>query len=294
MGASAIVRKRNKKVDRLDEDLVRGSASETNAIIPENDRDYVASFARGLEVIRAFTRTRRSLTMAEVAERTGMNRAATRRFLLTLVREGYAETVGKQFQLLPKILDLGFSALASLGLTTIAQPVLDDLSEAVGESCFLVLLDGDSVIYIARAHPRRVMVASIDIGSRAAAYTMSSGRMLLSALSDDELEDYLNSVKLAPYTPHTVTSKVKLKAIIEEAGEVGYCMIDQEYEIGLMSISVPVRDRSGETIAALNVACPSYRFTLDSMREKVLPKLLEHGATITRFLAYHAKGPQRM
>ena len=251
----------------------------------ENGRDYVTSFARGLDVIRAFTRTRRSMTLSDVAERTGMNRAATRRFLLTLVREGYAESDGKHFQLLPKILDLGFTALASLGLTTVAQPILDELSDAVQESCFVVILNGESVVYVARSHSRRVMVASVDIGSRAAAYTMSSGRVLLSVFDEEELEEYLKRVKLERLTPHTVASKIKLKSLIEQAGQQGYCIVDQEFEIGLRSISVPVRDRSGRIVAALNVACPSPRFTIEDMRNNILPKLLESAGTITRFLS---------
>jgi IclR family pca regulon transcriptional regulator len=254
-------------------------------VAKEADRDYVNSFARGLEVIRAFTRTRRSMTLSEVAERTGMNRAATRRFLLTLVREGYAGSDGKRFQLLPKILDLGFSALASLGLTDVAQPILDDLAEAVQESCFTVILDGEFVVYIAKAHYRRIMVASVDIGSRAPAYTMSSGRVLLSGLSEEALEAYLGRVKLEALTPHTVTSKIKLKALIGETRQLGYCVVDQEYEIGLRSISAPIRDRSGAIIAALNAACPSPRFTLEDMRMRVLPKLLDSAGTITRFLS---------
>jgi len=250
-----------------------------------NGRDYVTSFVRGLNVIRAFTSAHRSMTLSEVAERTGTNRAATRRFLMTLVSEGYAETNGKKFQLLPKVLELGFSALASFGLTDVAQPVLNDLSDAVQESCFVVILDGASVVYVAKSHSRRVMVATREIGGRAPAYTMSSGRVLLSALPQGQLEQYLKTVKLKPLTPHTVTSRLKLRASIDETRRLGYAMVDQEYEIGLRSISVPVRNRSGEIIAALNVACPSSRFTLDHMRARILPKLLDSASKITRFLS---------
>jgi IclR family pca regulon transcriptional regulator len=247
-------------------------------------RDYVTSFVRGLNVIRAFSPTCRSMTLSEVAERTGTNRAATRRFLMTLVSEGYAETDGKKFQLLPKVLDLGFSALASFGLTDVAQPVLDDLCEVLKESCFIVILDGQSVVYVAKSHSRRVMVATCEIGGRAPAYTMSSGRVLLSELPAEEFEVYLKSAKLKSLTPHTVTSKLKLRHSVEEARQLGYGMVDQEYEIGLRSISVPIRNRSGQIIAALNVACPSARFTLDDMRARILPKLLESAARITRFM----------
>ncbi len=250
-----------------------------------SSRDYVTSFVRGLNVIRAFTSAHRSMTLSEVAERTGTSRAATRRFLITLATEGYAETDGKKFQLLPKVLELGFSALASFGLTDVAQPVLNDLSDAVQESCFVVILDGRFVVYVAKSHSRRVMVATREIGGRAPAYTMSSGRVLLSALSPEELERYLRTVKLKPLTPHTVTSKLKLKASIEETRRLGYAIVDQEYEIGLRSISVPIRNRAGEIIAALNVACPSAQFTLDDMRARILPKLLDSASKITRFLS---------
>ena len=251
----------------------------------EADRDYVNSFARGLEVIRAFTRTRRAMTLSEVAERTGMNRAATRRFLLTLVREGYAGTDGKRFQLLPKILDLGFSALASLGLTDVAQPILDDLAEAVQESCFTVILDGHSVVYVAKAHFRRIMVASVDIGSRAPAYTMSSGRVLLSgplrgrarelsprreARGADAAHRHLEDQAQGPH----------------RRGEAARLLHRRPGVRGRPAFHLRARPRAlGQIIAALNVACPSPRFTLDEMRMRVLPKLLDSANAITRFLS---------
>jgi IclR family transcriptional regulator, pca regulon regulatory protein len=176
------------------------------------------------------------------------------------------------------VLELGFSALASFGLTDVAQPVLNDLSDAV-------IPDGPSVVYVTKSHSRRVMVATLEIGSRAPAHTMSSGRILLSALPPEGLERYLRTVKLKSLTPHTVTSKVKLKASIEETRRLGYSIVDQECEIGLRSISVPVRDKSGTIIAALNVACPSPRFTLEDMRARVLPKLPNSASKITHFLS---------
>ena len=109
------------------------------------------------------------------------------------------------------------------------------------ESCFTVILDGHSVVYVAKAHFRRIMVASVDIGSRAPAYTYVPGRVLLSGLSEDALESYLHAVKLEALTQHTVTSKIKLKARIDEARQLGYCIVDQEFEVGLRSISAHSR-----------------------------------------------------
>jgi IclR family pca regulon transcriptional regulator len=236
-------------------------------------RDYVNSLARGLEVIRAFTRSKPSMTLSQVAERTDMNRAAARRFLLTLVREGYAETDGKYFRLKPKVLELGFSVLASMDITEVMQPVMNELADAIGESCFGVVLDGDSCVYVARAASRQVFNVGISIGSRAPAHCMSSGRVLLAALSDGEVDAYLQSVKLEKFTPNTITSKVKLRGMIEDARRQGYAIVDQEFEVGLRSVSVPILDRARKVVAALNITCPTPRIAPEKIRTHILPKL---------------------
>jgi IclR family pca regulon transcriptional regulator len=243
------------------------------AVSEQDSGDYVSSLARGLEVIRAFTRSKPSMTLSEVADRTDMHRAAARRFLLTLVREGYVETNGKHFRLSPKILELGFSALSSMDIWDIAQPVLNELSEKLAESCFAAVLDGESAVYVARAASRRVMNVGISVGNRAPAHAVSTGRVLLSGLSEPELDAYLSSVKLEKFTPNTVTSKVRLRGIIEEVRRQGWSIVDQELEVGLRSVSVPIRDRSGAITAALNVCCPSARVAPEDMRTRILSEL---------------------
>jgi IclR family transcriptional regulator, pca regulon regulatory protein len=245
------------------------------------DRDYVNSLARGLEVIRAFNRSKSSMTLSEVAERTAMTRAAVRRFLLTLVREGYAETDGKYFKLRPKVLELGFSLLASMDITEIMQPVIEELAEKLQESVFVAMLDEDSVRYVARATSNRVVSVGINIGSRAPAHAVSTGRVLLAGLSDDKLHEYLDTAVLVKQTQYTVTSKVQLASIIEETRRQGWSIVDQELEVGLRSISAPIRNRSGETVAALNVCCPSVRLTTKEMQAKILPELLDAASRIS-------------
>ncbi len=226
------------------------------------------------------------MTLSAVAEEAGMNRAAARRFLLTLVEDGYASVDGKIFSLKPKILELGFSALAALSLTEVVQPILDDLAEKLQESCFCVVLDGDSSVYIAAAKPRRVVNISIELGSRAPAYCMSSGRILLSSLSPEELDSVLSKAKLDRLTENTITSKQKLRNIIRESRIKGYSLVDQEYEMGLRSISVPIYNTNRSIIAALNVACPSARYTIEAMMENILPFLLESSSRITLSLSH--------
>jgi len=249
-----------------------------------SDRDFVNSLARGLEVIRVFNRQTPKMTLSEVAEATGMTRATVRRFLLTLVREGYVESNGKHFNLRPKVLELGFSALSSMGIWEVAQPIMNELSERLQESCFAAVLDGDSVIYVARASSNRLVNVGINIGSRVPAHCVSTGRVLLASLGEDEFHHYLEEVKLAKFTVNTITSKVKLRGLIEEVRAQGFSIVDQELEVGLRSLSVPVRDQTGAIVAALNVCCPSARVTPEDMRTRVLLELMEASRRITQSL----------
>ena len=236
-------------------------------------RDYVNSLARGLAVIKAFNRSRPSMTLSEVAKRTGINRAAARRFLLTLVREGYAETDGKYFRLRPKILELGFSALSSMSFAEIAQPIMDDLADEIDEMCLAAVLDGESVVYVVRTSTQRVVSVNLDVGSRLPAFCMSTGRTLLAALPDDELERWLADLNPVKYTDRTIVSKRKLREAILRARREGYSLMDEEYEIGFRSLSVPILDADGDVIAALNICCPSPRVSLDKMEREFLPLL---------------------
>lgn len=252
-----------------------------------SNRDYVNSLARGLEVIRSFTRTRPKMTLSDISRATGMTRATVRRFVLTLVREGYAQTDGKYFTLKPKVLELGFAALSSLTFVDVAQPIMAKLAYKLEESVFAAVLEDEDVVYVASAPPpRRFVNISVSVGSRAPAHAVSTGRVLLAALPEEELLKYLDRVKLKKRTPNTVTSKVKLRSLIEEAAAKGWSIVDQELEIGLRSISVPIRDKNGLVIAALNVACPSSRITPEDMHTKILLELQTASQNITASLQH--------
>ena len=239
-----------------------------------SNRDFVNSLARGLEVIRAFTRTRPSMTLSDISRATGMTRATVRRFLLTLVREGYAETDGKYFHLKPKVLELGYAALSSLTFIDLAEPIMSRLANKLSESVFAAVLEEQNVVYVASATPpERHVRVSIAVGSRAPAHAVSTGRVLLAALPEAELLEYLDAVSLTKITTNTVTSKVEVRSLIEETRTKGWSIVDQELEIGLRSIAVPIRDKSGQVIAALNVACPSSRISPEDMHTKILLEL---------------------
>ena len=259
----------------------RDDAVETMNERTNNDRDYVNSLARGLRVIRAFKRTRPNMTLSEVAAAADMNRAAVRRVLITLMREGYAETDGKYFRLTPRILELGFAALSSVTVSEIAQPVVDRTADLLDEMCLVGVLDGEWVVYTNRSLTRRVISVNLDVGSRLPAVVMSTGRILLAALSDRELDEWISKVSIPTYTSKTTTSKKHLREAIETARQNGWSIMDEEYEIGFRSLSVPVLDRGGATIAALNVCCPSPRVTVDRMLTDFLPTLNAAAQEIT-------------
>ncbi len=254
-----------------------------------DDRDYVNSLARGLTVIRAFNRNRPSMTLSDVAKRTGINRAATRRFLLTLVREGYAETDGKYFRLRPKILELGFSAISSMTFSQIAQPIMDELADALDEMCLAAVLDGEWVVYVNRTSTQRVISVDLDVGSRLPAFCMSTGRVLLASLPDEALDRWLAELQPVRYNERTIVSKRKLREQILAVRKTGWSIVDQEYEVGFGSLSVPILDRAGETIAALNICCPMPRVSARTMREEFLPQVQRAADAIRETLpeSYH-------
>lgn len=248
------------------------------------DKDYVQSLVRGLEVIRAFSQYTPRMTLSEVAQHTGLTRAAARRFLLTLAREGYAETDGKLFALRPKVLELGFAYLSSLPMWEVAQPVMRDVVNRLQESCSLSVLDGEDIVYVARVPTARVMTIGLSIGSRLPAYCSSMGRVLLAGLPPAELAAFYDRVRIEKRTPRTVATMVALKEAVEVARRQGWALVDQELEMGLRSIAVPVRNRRGEVLAALNVSTHEGRSSLDTMTTGFLPVLLDAAQRISAAL----------
>lgn len=252
----------------------------------EESADFVQSLARGLQVIRTFDGDHPSLTLSEVAERTGLAKAAARRSLLTLQHLGFVETRGRQFLLTPRILELGFGYLSSLQLPELALPAMEHLSVQVDESSSLSVLDGSEIVYVARVPVHRVMTISLGVGARLPAFAASMGRVLLAGLPDAALDGWLARVETRPLTPHTIFRKPELKAEILRVRGQGYCLVDQELELGLCSISVPVRDRHGKVLAALNVGMAHRDGVPERALKEVLPALLAAQESIEAAIAF--------
>jgi IclR family pca regulon transcriptional regulator len=252
---------------------------------------FVQSLERGLAVVRAFDADAAELTLSDVARRTGLTRAAARRFLLTLVDLHYVHTDGRVFWLSPRVLELGYAYLSSLSLPEVAEPHLERLVADVRESSSVSVLDGEDVIYVARVPVSRIMTVSINVGTRFPAYAASMGRVLLAGLDDAELEERLAEIHFEPRAPHAIADADALRAELRRVRRQGYAVVDQELEEGLRSIAVPIHDRSGAVTAAVNLSTHAGRRTIASMREELLPPLRETAARIEADLAAAASGP---
>ncbi|HEY2928460.1 IclR family transcriptional regulator [Piscinibacter sp.] len=251
---------------------------------PRPGDTYVQSFARGLAVIRSFSARAPQQTLSEVAQRTGLTRAGARRILLTLEGLGYVQSQGRQFTLTPKILDLGFAYLSSLPLWNLAEPVMERLVEEVKESCSAAVLDGPDVVYVLRIPTHKIMSINLGIGSRLPAYCTSMGRTLLAELGEAELDRLLREHPPLRRTERTITDLAQLKSELANVRQQGWCLVNQELEEGLVSLSAPIRDRAGRAIAAMNISGQVNRTSPAFMLEHFLPKLRAAAAEISQML----------
>ncbi|MGD0924189.1 MAG: IclR family transcriptional regulator C-terminal domain-containing protein [Streptosporangiaceae bacterium] len=252
---------------------------------PGRRTDFVQSLDRGLAVIRCFSSERPSLTLSEVAERTGLTRAAARRFLLTLQELGYVGSTGRQFSLRPRVLALGYAYLSSFSVAQIAQPHLEDLAEVLHESCSVSVLDGDDIVYVARASANRIMTIALTVGTRLPPYPTSMGRVLLASLPADELDAHLQRTSLRKLTERTVVDESELRQILDRVAAQGWAAVDQELEAGVRSIAVPIRDSSGRVVAAINASAHAARVPMRTLEKQFLPRLLDAAQQIDAELA---------
>ena len=238
------------------------------------DPNFMMSLARGLLVIQAFSERRLQLSISQLSKRTTLSRASVRRCLHTLSKLGFAGTDdGRSFYLRPRVLALGHSYLSSMPLATAAQPILEHLSQILHESCSIALLDGTEIVYVARAHVTRIMAIDLGVGTRLPAFCTSMGRVLLANLPANELESVLPKIEFKRFTDRTVTSVEKLRQVLAAVKREGHAIIDQELELGLRSMAVPVRNPAGRVVAAINVGAHGQRVSIQDMRTRFLPYL---------------------
>lgn len=246
--------------------------------------EFVQSLQRGLDVIKAFSREDPELTLSEIAVRTGLTRAAARRFLLTLRDLGYVESDGRHFSLRPRVLELGYSYLSSLPVWEVAKPYLEELAAQVNETTSASVLDGTDIVFVARVETKRIMSMNLGVGSRLPAWATAMGRVLLADVSQGELDTYFQRVTLQPITPRTIVDEGALRAVIAEARGKGWTLVDQEVEEGLRSLAVPIFGSAGRAEAAVTVCSHASRVTIERVHKEFLPLVKQTSARITEAL----------
>lgn len=242
-------------------------------------RDLVGGLEKGLLVIEAFDQDRARLSISEVAQRAGLSRAAARRYLLTLAHLGYVDHDGKGFALSPRVLRLGQSYMHSARLPRVLQPELQRLAATMQEATSAGVLDDADVVGLAAATGGRVVSTTLQAGTRVPAYCTANGRVLLAALPPAALEAWLAAQAtrqgLRPLTPRTLTQPEALRQELQRVRSQGHALVDQELELGLRTLAVPLRNHRGDVVAALNVSALAARVSLETLRERFLPILLE-------------------
>lgn len=236
-------------------------------------RETITGLARGLEVIKALGSLGASATLAQISQKAELHPAVARRCLHTLEDLAYIGRNGRQFFLRPRILELSVAYLDAVNSEALVRDYLSDVVAKSGHSASLTVLDGGDIVYLAHVGPRRVLRLEASVGTRYPAYATSMGRVLLAGFTSAALTDYLASVEPQPLTHRTVTDRGELAALIDEARKSGYSCVEDELAIGVMAIAVPVQDRSGRTVAAINCSAQSGETSRDEMVSQHLPTL---------------------
>jgi IclR family pca regulon transcriptional regulator len=210
-----------------------------------------------------------------VAQRTGLTRAAARRYLITLVHLGYARQQDKVFWLTPKVLRLGQSYLHSARLPRIVQPLLYRLAYSLGEAASAGILEGDELVCVAAVSAGKLVSGTLQPGTRVPAWCTANGRVLLAGLPLQERQAVLGRAAIEPLTEHTIVDQERLLLEIARARSQGYALVDQELELGLRTLSVPIRNFRGDTVAAMNISLHASRIPAVEIVERYLPALLK-------------------
>jgi|SRR6185437_3657383 IclR family pca regulon transcriptional regulator len=249
------------------------------------NRDFVTAFARGLEVIQSFGAENRAMTLSQVAERTGIDRAVARRLLLTLVELGFARLHERRFELTTRVLRLAYSFLSSAGLGASLQPFLDEFARSIGETVSLAVLDDAEVVFVARSDiPGRRLSYVVTTGMRLPAFSSASGRMLLAHKPRAEVERLLSRTRIIRYTRHTIMLKREILSLIADSKAKGYCINHEELEDGLVSVSVPVFNRGGLVVATLNASTSSARANRERLAGEFVSKLKRMAGELSAML----------
>lgn len=239
----------------------------------EKNGEFLSTLARGLSVLRAFTKERPEMTLSEVAADTDLSPAVARRCLNTLVELGYVAKRGKLFLLTPEVMRFASAFIESMNLEEIVQPYLQELRDRTGDSSSLAVLSGDEILYLVHVSTNRMIRLVAGFGTRFPAFATSLGRILLAYQPRPVINTYMEALKLTQFTNKTITSKTRLKKVLTDARKAGFASIQDELDYGIVSVAVPVFGPDGEILAAINCSTATTRVTRAEMVKTRLPDL---------------------
>jgi len=248
----------------------------TQTLPPIAKADFIEGMAKGMAVLESFDTERQRLNATQAAERAGLTRAAARRHLLTLAHLGYLESDGSHFWLSPKVLRFSGSYLASARLPRLLQPTLNRLAALTRESFSAAVLDGDQVVIVARnvaLGGQRLMAYGLHLGARLPAHATSTGRVLLAGMPRAEFSTWLKGREMPRLTPHTTVEHKAFRALITRVRNEDLAIAQEEHELGVFALAVPLRNMQGRTVAALNVVASRERFDASRFVQDMLPLL---------------------
>jgi IclR family pca regulon transcriptional regulator len=253
--------------------------------------DFIEALARGLEVIQTFRSSSGYLALTEVATLSNLPRPTARRILYTLEELGFVRIQDGLFTLTPKVLDLGTAFISSRSIWDITRTHLETLSRATGHSTSIALLEGSDVLYVSRVAVPKLVGLNASVGTRFPAYVTSLGKILLSSLSKQELDQVLSTPSLSGVTPANPPSRAQLESELREARARGWTLTDQQLAPTVLSIAAPIRDSQGLVVAAVNVNAHAYETTDKDLIANDLPELLEAAANISKDWAAYESQP---
>lgn len=243
--------------------------------------EFVEALARGLDVITAFGPSAVALSVSEVAARTDLPRPTARRLLMTLEQLGYVRSVNGAFSLTTKVLGLGTAGIAVQGIWDIARPHLTALVDRTGESSSMAQLTGSDIVYTARVAVPKIISIAVHIGTLFPAVAASLGKVLLADLSTDELEAALATPSRSGIFPRVEPSRSQLDEDLEQVRQQGWALADEILSVGIRSVSAPVRNHEGRTVAAMNITVHAAETSVEHLTNEYLPFLLETAAAVT-------------
>ncbi len=264
----------------IERNRVQSQAMPDNAPRPIDRSLLIEGLGKGLRVIESFSDEHARQTASEAGERAGLTRTAARRYLMSLVHFGYADTDGKQYWLLPSVLRLGQSYLEAARLPRLAQPFLQRMSMQTGETANLSVLDGHEVVYLARSNPPRVISIGFHAGARVPAHVVSPGYAILSTFGKPRLDAWIDGHDFAQFTAQTITDLARFRDAVAAARQLGYGSVDQHIDAGLAGLAVALADRRGRCVGALSMTFQSQAYPNQFFLQRLLPALQEAAQAI--------------